>query len=465
MAADNHNNTSGAVVKQVRGLEILDSRGKPTVEAEVILGDGSRAFAAAPSGASTGKREAKELRDGGNRYRGKGVMRAVENIGKIAEAIKGIPAVNQQDIDNAAREAEGSDDKSNFGANAIIAVSMAVAKAAAISCGIPLYRHLARLYESNHPPQQQTQAQQPAGGFYLPMPMLNVINGGAHADNGLDIQEFMIMPVGFDDFAEALRAAAEVYYALGDILRGRGLSTAVGDEGGYAPNLPGTESALALLAQATAKAGYQPGQHIAIALDCAASELYDDGVYRLPGEGFVGDAGEFAALLRKWAGDYPIVSIEDGCAEDDWQGWQLLTKELGGLQLVGDDLFVTDAKLLRRGAECGAANALLVKPNQIGTLTETMDAIRAAKDANYNTIISHRSGETEYADIADIAVATDAGQIKTGAPARGERTAKYNRLLRIAAERKDASLKDASLKDGKGGDLWQPRLRTLSSPK
>ncbi|MGI9337137.1 MAG: phosphopyruvate hydratase [Gammaproteobacteria bacterium] len=452
MTADNyHNAGGGAVVKEVRGLEILDSRGNPTVEAQVVLSDGTFAAAAAPSGASTGIREAKELRDGGGRYLGRGVLRAAENCGKLGKAISGIAATHQRDIDNAAKSCDNSEDKSNLGANAIIAVSMAVAKAAAISCGLPLYRHLARLYDS--PPQQQ--AQQAAGGFDMPVPMLNVINGGAHANNGLDIQEFMIMPLGFDNFADALRAAAETYHALGALLRGRRLSTAAGDEGGYAPNLPGAESALALLIDAMENAGYQPGRQIAITLDCAASELYDDGVYRLPGEGFAGDAAAFAALLQKWARDYPIVSIEDGCAEDDWQGWQLLTQKLGKLQLVGDDLFVTNEKLLRRGAECGAANALLVKPNQIGTLTETMDAARAAKSANYNTIISHRSGETEHSDIADIAIATRAGQIKTGAPARGERTAKYNRLLRIAAEWKSANAASA------GGDMRQLQLPTL----
>ena len=442
MTADNKNIAAGggAVIKEVRALEILDSRGNPTLEAEVILSDGIRARAAAPSGASTGSREAKELRDGDKRYGGKGVLRAAANIGKLTKALAGIPANHQRDIDNAAMECDGTDDKSNLGANTIISVSVAAAKAAAQSRGLPLYCHLADI------------AGQPAQKFYLPVPMLNVINGGAHANNGLDIQEFMIMPLGFADFAEALRAAVETYHALGALLQERGLSTAIGDEGGFAPNLRGSESTLALLLAAIERAGYRPAEQIAIALDCAASELWRDGVYHLPGEGFCGDAAAFAEVLQQWARQYPIVSIEDGCAEDDWHGWQLLTQQLGKLQLVGDDLFTTDARLLKRGVSCGAANALLVKPNQIGTLSETLDAAAAAKDAAYNTIISHRSGETEHTDIADIAVAINAGQIKTGAPARGERTAKYNRLLRIAAELADTE---------RGGEMAQIQLPTL----
>ena len=429
----NGTNSGGAVIVDVRGMEILDSRGNPTAEAEVVLSDGARARAAAPSGASTGKREARELRDGGGRYHGRGVLKAVANICALGDALKGMPANNQRGIDDAIKLQDGAKDKSNLGGNASISVSMACAKAAAESRGVPLYRHLAELSVGSTPPaHSRMEVVKP---LRLPVPMLNVINGGAHANNTLDIQEFMITPRGFDDFATALRASVETYHALGAILREKGMPTATGDEGGFAPPLPDSETALSLLVMAIERAGYRAGEQIALALDCAASELRKGGAYHLPNENFTGDAEAFVALLAKWVKKYPIVSIEDACAEDDWHGWQHLTRELGGdIQLVGDDLFVTDEALLKRGVECGAANAILIKPNQIGTLTEALDATRAAQVAGYKAVVSHRSGETEHSDIADIAVGTNAGQIKTGAPARGERTAKYNRLLRIAGE-------------------------------
>ncbi len=440
-----HSESEGAVVVEARAMEVLDSRGNPTLETEVVLSCGARGRAAAPAGASTGSREAAEMRDGGARYGGKGVRRAMENVRALAEAVAGIPAARQRDIDEAMQRRDGTADKSNLGANAIISVSLACAKAAAKSRGLPLYRHLYSLPRpADAPPQNGRQR------YRLPAPMLNVINGGAHANNGLDIQEFMIMPSGFADFSTALRAGVEVFHALGGLLESRGLSTANGDEGGFAPRLPGNEAALELLVKAVERAGYRPGEEVFLALDCAANELARkekseskneneneserECQYRLPADNFCGGAEEFSSLLAEWAKKYPIVSIEDGCAEDDWHGWEILTRKLGELQLVGDDLFVTDSDLLRRGAERGAANALLVKPNQSGTLTGAMDAAFAAQAAGYNAVVSHRSGETEHSEIADIAVALNAGQIKTGAPARGERTAKYNRLLRIAGE-------------------------------
>ena len=403
------------VIKNLRGREILDSRGHPTTEAEVTLANGVSARAAVPSGASTGKREAVEKRDNDGRYNGRGVRLAVQHINQeLAQAVRGADVARPGQIDALLLATDGSDNKSCLGANALLAVSMAVQKVAAQVAGLPLYAAIGR---------NQT----------LPVPLMNILNGGAHADNALDIQEFMIVPHGFDDFAEALRAGCEVFYALRHGLTAQGLTVAVGDEGGYAPALRGTETALTLVVQAIKDAGYLPGQQISIALDCAASELYRDGVYHLPADNFRGDAEALITLLSRWVERYPIVSIEDGCSEDDWSGWQLLSRRLGQrIQLVGDDIFVTNIQLLQRGIQEQIANALLVKPNQIGTVSETLAAVRLAQSAGYQTVMSHRSGETEYADIADLAVGSGCLQIKTGAPCRGERTAKYNQLLRIA---------------------------------
>lgn len=414
-------------IVQVRGREILDSRGNPTVEAEVHLDGGAVGRAAVPSGASTGKFEAVELRDGEARYHGKGVQKAVEHINTVlAEAVAFENVLNQKRIDQLLREADGTDNKSNLGANAILGVSMAAARAGANSLGIPLYRYLGGIR-----------------GNEMPIPMMNILNGGVHADNTVDLQEFMVMPVGAGDFSEGLRMCAEIYQTLKGLLKTNGYSTAVGDEGGFAPNLRNTEEVLSYLVDAISLSGFQPGTQVGIAIDAASSELYNEatGMYVFPGESQMSgvkverDAKEMVEYYRKLAESFPILSIEDGLWEEDWEGWQLLTRDLGNkLQLVGDDLFVTNTKRLKRGIELGAGNAILVKVNQIGTLTESLEAIEMAKKAGYRTIISHRSGETEDPIIADIAVAVNAGQIKTGAPCRSDRVAKYNQLLRIQEE-------------------------------
>jgi len=409
-----------ATIQQVRGFEILDSRGNPTVAAEVRLSDGSLGLAAAPSGASTGAREALELRDGDpGRYLGKGVRRAVGHVnGALSEALLGREALDQAALDGLMIDLDGTPTKSRLGANAILAVSLALAKAAAASSGQPLYRHLGG-----------TRAPR------LPMPMMNIINGGAHADNNVDMQEFMIVPVGAPCFAEAMRWGVEVFHALKSLLRHRGLATSVGDEGGFAPDLPSNEAAIELILAAIVSAGFQPGTDIALGLDVASSEFHQNGVYTLASEGRRFDAAQFVEHLAGWVQAYPIVTIEDGMAEDDWQGWQLLTARLGGrVQLVGDDLFVTHAEILRQGIAQGMANAILIKPNQIGTLSETLAAIALAESAGYAAVISHRSGETEDTTIADLSVCTAATQIKTGSLCRSDRMAKYNRLLLIEAE-------------------------------
>lgn len=408
-------------IGRVIGREILDSRGNPTVEVEVVLADGSRGRAAAPSGASTGAHEAWELRDQvRKRYAGKGVQQAVTNVnGRIARRLRGKDASRQQDIDRLLLELDGTPNKKRLGANALIATSLAVAKAAAAAAGRPLYRCLGS-----------------RSGGALPVPLVNVLNGGAHASNNLDIQEFMIVPAGAASFAEALRTAAEVFGALKTLLRRRGLSTAVGDEGGVAPDLRSNEEAFDLLLESIVHAGYRPGRHVWLALDVAATELYADGryVFRKAGD-TARSADDLIVQYADWVRDYPLVSIEDGLAEDDWDGWQRLTQALGDrVQLVGDDLFVTNPDRLARGIAAGAANAILVKVNQIGTLSETLQTVTLAKRHGYAAVVSHRSGETEDATIADLAVALDAGQIKTGSVCRGERTAKYNQLLRIEAQ-------------------------------
>lgn len=414
-------------IVQVRGREILDSRGNPTVEAEVRLDGGAVGRAAVPSGASTGKFEAVELRDGEARYHGKGVLKAVEHVNTVlAEAVAFENALNQRRIDQLLREADGTDNKSALGANAILGVSMAAARAAASSLGIPLYRYLGGI-----------------AGNQLPVPMMNILNGGVHADNTVDLQEFMVMPVGAGSFSEGLRMCAEIYQTLKGLLKTNGYSTAVGDEGGFAPNLRNTEEVLSYLVDAISLSGFQPGTQVGIAIDAASSELYNEatGMYEFPGESQMSgvkverDAKEMVEYYRKLAESFPILSIEDGLWEEDWEGWQLLTRTLGSkLQLVGDDLFVTNTKRLKKGIQLGAGNAILVKVNQIGTLTESFEAVETAKKAGYRTVISHRSGETEDSIIADIAVAVNAGQIKTGAPCRSDRVAKYNQLLRIEEE-------------------------------
>ncbi|HEX2240537.1 MAG TPA: phosphopyruvate hydratase [Actinomycetota bacterium] len=400
----------------VRAREILDSRGNPTVEAEVGLASGASGRAAAPSGASTGAGEAHELRDGDSRYRGKGVGQAVENVnGPIAAEITGHEAFDQRGLDVALRDLDGTDNKARLGANAILAVSLATARAAADELGVALFRYLGG-------PNAHT----------LPVPLLNVLNGGAHADNSVDFQEFMIAPIGAASLSEALQWGAETYHALKKTLEDRGLATGVGDEGGFAPDLATNSEAADLLVQAIEAAGYEPGRDIALALDPATSELHEEDGYRLASEDRFLASDELVDLWADWVERYPIVSIEDGMGEDDWKGWMALTERLGdAVQLVGDDLFVTNPEILQRGIDEGVANATLVKPNQIGTLTETLDCVSLAQRSAYATVISHRSGETEDPTIADLAVATNAGQIKTGAPARGERTAKYNQLLRI----------------------------------
>ncbi len=405
------------IITDVYAREILDSRGNPTVEVEVVLEDGTYARAALPSGASTGMFEAVELRDGDRaRYLGKGVENAVDNVNTlIGPAIVGIDASEQVLIDRIMIEMDGTKNKEKLGANAILGVSMAVAKAAAASLGLPLFQYLGGVNSKE-----------------LPVPMMNILNGGAHADNNVDIQEFMIMPVGADSFKEALRMCAETYHTLKTVLKEKGLATGVGDEGGFAPNLGSNEEALEVIMEAIVKAGYKPGEDMMLAIDAASSEFYKDGKYHLSGEGKVKTSAEMVEFYSYLVEKYPIISIEDGLAEDDWEGWKLLTETIGEkVQLVGDDLFVTNTERLSRGIKNNTANSILIKVNQIGSLTETFDAIEMAKRAGYTCVISHRSGETEDATIADIAVAVNAGQIKTGAPARSERVAKYNQLLRI----------------------------------
>jgi len=404
-------------ISEIYAREVLDSRGNPTVEVEVRLDSGAFGRAIVPSGASTGAHEAVELRDGDkSRYLGKGVLKAVENVNKvIAPELIGWNALDQVAIDRRMIELDGTANKGKLGANAILAVSLAVARAAADALDLPLYAYL--------------------GGFNaktLPVPMMNILNGGAHADNNVDVQEFMVLPVGAPSFREALRAGAEIFHSLKSVLKSKGLNTAVGDEGGFAPNLRSNEEAITTILEAIEKAGYKPGSDVYLGLDVASTEFFKDGKYHLEGEGKSFTSAEFVDFLAGWVEKYPILSIEDGCAEDDWEGWKLLTDRLGGrVQLVGDDLFVTNTARLSAGIERGIANSILVKVNQIGTLTETFDAIEMAKRAGYTAVISHRSGESEDSTIADIAVATNAGQIKTGAPSRTDRVAKYNQLLRI----------------------------------
>ncbi|MGH9128792.1 MAG: phosphopyruvate hydratase [Acidimicrobiales bacterium] len=405
-------------IEHVSALEVLDSRGSPTVEVEVTLNGGAQGRALVPSGASTGAFEAVERRDGGERYSGRGVIGAVASVnGEIAAAIAGMDAQDQRALDSRLTELDGTENKARLGANAILGASLAVARAAAAALGVPLYRYLGG-----------------PNSHLLPTPMMNVLNGGAHADNNVDLQEFMIVPVGAASFSEALRWGAETYHALKAVLRKDGLATAVGDEGGFAPNLASNEDAIRILLVAIEAAGRIPGEEIAIALDPAATELWRDGTYLLPGEGRQLSSVDMVAWWAHLCSAYPIVSVEDGMAEDDWDGWVSLTEELGDrVQLVGDDVFVTNTVRLERGIGLGAANAILVKPNQIGTLTETLDTMAVAERAGYASVVSHRSGETEDTTIADLAVATNAGQIKTGAPARSDRVAKYNQLLRIEA--------------------------------
>jgi len=410
-------------ITNIQAFEVMDSRGNPTVMAEVTLKSGEIGAAFAPSGASTGSREALELRDGdAARYAGKGVLNAVGHVnGPIKSLLLGRDAGAQRELDAAMIEADGTDNKATFGANAILAVSLAAAKAAALSRRIPLYQHIAEINGTT--------------GFTMPVPMMNILNGGEHADNNIDIQEFMVQPVAAPSFAEGLRAGAEIFHQLKKVLSARGLSTAVGDEGGFAPNLPSNEVALEVIAEAVGKAGYKLGTDITLALDCAASEFYCDGVYDLSGEGKQFNSEHFTDYLADLTRSHPIISIEDGLDESDWDGWKMLTDKIGDkVQLVGDDLFVTNTKILKEGIEKGVANSILIKFNQIGTLSETLDAIAMAKAAGYTAVISHRSGETEDTTIADLAVATAAGQIKTGSLCRSDRVAKYNRLLRIEAE-------------------------------
>jgi enolase len=411
-------------IVDIKAFEVLDSRGNPTVLAEVILEDGSVGSAMAPSGASTGSREALELRDGDkSRYLGKGVLKAVNNINTtIKSLVVGFDSLDQRALDNAMIKADGTDFKTVLGANTILAVSLANAKAAAISKKVPLYAHIADL---NGTP----------GKYSMPVPMMNIINGGEHADNNVDIQEFMVQPVGAKTFAEALRVGAEIFHTLKKILHDQGLSTSVGDEGGFAPNLPSNEDALKIISVAVEKAGYKLGDNVTLALDCASTEFYKDGKYDLAGEGRVFTTNEFSDYLADLAARYPIISIEDGKDESDWAGWADLTQKIGHkIQLVGDDLFVTNTKILKEGIDKKIANSILIKFNQIGSLSETLDAIKLAQGAGYTAVISHRSGETEDTTIADLAVGTAAGQIKTGSLCRSDRVSKYNRLLRIEAE-------------------------------
>ena len=408
-------------IKNIRAREVLDSRGNPTIEADVELDNGVMGSACAPSGASTGSREALELRDNDpSRYLGKGVLKAVQNVNtEIRQALLGHDAADQQALDKVMLELDGTENKSKLGANSILAVSLAAAKAAATDAGLPLYAHIANLNGSS-------------GIYSLPVPMMNIVNGGEHADNNVDIQEFMVQPTGAASFSEALRYGAEIFHALKSVLKKQGLSTAVGDEGGFAPNLPSNAAALDSILQAIEIAGFRPGTDIHLALDCAASEFYEDGKYLLKGENKSFDSGQFADYLQDLSENYPILSIEDGMDESDWEGWAKLSAQIGDkVQLVGDDLFVTNTKILQRGIDESIANSILIKFNQIGSLTETLAAINMAKAADYTAVISHRSGETEDTTIADLAVATAAGQIKTGSLCRSDRVAKYNRLLRI----------------------------------
>jgi enolase 1/2/3 len=411
-------------IDHVVGREVLDSRGNPTVEVEVVLASGARGRAIVPSGASTGQFEATELRDGGDRYGGKGVLKAVENVnGELRDLVLGLEALDQRDLDRRMIDADGTDTKARLGANAVLGVSLATAKAAADELEIPLYRHVGG-----------------ANAHVLPVPMMNVVNGGAHADNSVDLQEFMVMPVGAASFAEALRWGAETYHALKALLADRGLSTAVGDEGGFAPDLGSNEEAVAVLVEAITAAGRLPGEEIAIALDPATSELYEDGAYVLASEDRRLSPAEMVDYFADLVDRYPIVSIEDGMAEEDWDGWAAMTERLGDrIQLVGDDLFVTNVERLDRGIAAGVANSILIKVNQIGTLTEALDAVDLAHRSAYTAVMSHRSGETEDTTIADLAVATGCGQIKTGAPARSDRVAKYNQLLRIEEDLGEAA--------------------------
>lgn len=429
------------IINDIFAREILDSRGNPTVEVEVVLESGARGRAAVPSGASTGAHEAIELRDNDqHRYLGRGVQEAVNNVNSvIAPEIVGMNALEQRAVDQQLIELDGTPNKSKLGANAILGVSLAVAKAAAAALDLPLYRYLGGV-----------------NAHTLPVPLMNILNGGKHADNNVDIQEFMILPVGAETFAEALRMGAEVFHHLKAVLKGKGLSTTVGDEGGFAPNLRSNVEAIEVILEAITKAGYQPGKDVFLGLDVAATELYKDGKYVFAGEGVTRTSEEMVEFYASLVKQYPIISLEDGLAEDDWEGWQLLTNQLGGkIQLVGDDIFVTNTERLRQGIEKGVANSILIKVNQIGTLTETLEAIEMAQRAGYTAIVSHRSGETEDTTIADIVVATNAGQIKTGAPSRTDRVAKYNQLLRIE-EDLDAAATYAGLgafynlkKDGK----------------
>ncbi len=412
-------------ITQIKGREILDSRGNPTVEAEVTLSDGSVGRAAAPSGASTGEREAIELRDGDkSRYGGKGVLKAVGHVnGEIADRVRGMAASDQRALDQAMIELDGTHNKSRLGANAILAVSLATAHAQANAAGLPLFRSL--------------------GGneaVTLPVPMMNIINGGEHADNSVDLQEFMILPVGAPRFSEALRYGVEVFHALKSVLSKRGMNTAVGDEGGFAPDLSANEEAIEVILEAIELAGFKPGDDICLGLDAASSEFYRDGRYVLASEDRSFDAAGFTEYLKHWVDQYPVISIEDGMAENDWEGWAILTRELGDrIQLVGDDLFVTNTEIFRRGIDEKIANSILIKFNQIGTLSETLDAISMAQDAGYTAVVSHRSGETEDVTIADLAVASNSGQIKTGSLSRSDRVAKYNQLLRIEEALGDAA--------------------------
>ncbi|WP_110657055.1 phosphopyruvate hydratase [Salinicola halimionae] len=413
-----------AEIVDIRALEVLDSRGNPTVQAQVTLSGGITGSACAPSGASTGSREALELRDGDkSRYLGKGVLKAVDAVnGKIRERLLGMDASDQRALDDAMLALDGTDNKASLGANAILAVSLAAAKASATEKGVPLYAHIAELYG------------QP-GQYTMPVPMMNIINGGEHADNNVDIQEFMVQPVGAPNFREALRMGAEIFHSLKKVLTAKGLSTSVGDEGGFAPNLASNAEALAVIKQAVDDAGYTLGDDVTLALDCASSEFYKDGTYDLSGEGKQYDAAGFTDYLADLCDQYPIVSIEDGMDESDWDGWKALTEKLGDkIQLVGDDLFVTNTRILKRGIDEKIGNSILIKFNQIGSLSETLDAIKMAQDAGFTAVISHRSGETEDTTIADLAVGTAAGQIKTGSLCRSDRVAKYNRLLVIEHE-------------------------------
>ncbi len=413
-----------AKISKIIGREVMDSRGNPTVEADVYLESGAWGRACAPSGASTGSREALELRDGDkSRYLGKGVLKAVAAINdKITPALLGQDALQQKTVDQIMIDLDGTENKETLGANAILAVSLANAKAAAMDKKVPLYQHISELNGS-------------AGQYSMPVPMMNIINGGEHADNNVDIQEFMVQPVGAENFREALRMGAEIFHSLKKVLGGRGLSTAVGDEGGFAPNLASNEEALAVIVEAVENAGYVMDKDVTLALDCASSEFYSDGKYDMKGEGKVFDSETFGDYLADLSDKYPIISIEDGLDESDWDGWASLTRKIGDrVQLVGDDLFVTNTKILKRGIDNGVANSILIKFNQIGSLSETLEAIQMAKDAGFSVVISHRSGETEDATIADLAVGTAAGQIKTGSLCRSDRVAKYNQLLRIEEE-------------------------------